>query len=232
MKLMTLNVQGFDDWDDREASIIHYLRKQNPDIIFFQEVVYLPEVSPYTPVELLNQSLGYPYQLNAISRLQVGLQYPVYREGMSMLSRYPIVKSDIIALKKEDRDEHSRILQLADLVVEDRIVKVANIHLSITDFFDLATPQLKEVLDIFKSRDETRIIMGDFNMAFLEQTAHLWQDDYIASTEKDYMTYPLMKKRVDYALIPKSYHYDSINVSDDSLSDHRALAISISENEG
>ena len=231
MKLMTLNIQGFDDWDARKDAIVGYIQNQEPEVIFFQEVVYLPEISPFTPVELLNETLSYPYQLNVISRLQVGVHYPVYREGMSILSRHPIVKSDVIALKKEARDEHTRILQMADLLVDGQIIKIANIHLSITDYFDLATPQLQEVLEMLRSRNEARIIMGDFNMAFLEQTAHLWQDDYIASTEVPYMTYPLMKKRVDYALVPKTYHFDSIKVSGDSLSDHRAVTIQITPND-
>lgn len=229
MKLTTLNVQGFDNWDMRKESILLYLTQQNPDIIFFQEVVYLPEVSPFTPVELLNQSLKYPYEHNAISRLQVGIHYPVYREGMSILSKYPVLKTDILVLKKEDRDEHTRIVQMADIMIDNNVVKVANIHFSITDFFDLATPQLKETIDILKSRNETRILMGDFNITFLEETAEIWQDDYVASTDVPYITYPTMNKRVEYALIPKSYAFKDITTSDDSLSDHRALTVDIEQ---
>ncbi|MES2630562.1 MAG: endonuclease/exonuclease/phosphatase family protein [Patescibacteria group bacterium] len=227
MKLTTLNVQGFDNWDERKNSILLYLTQQDSDIVFFQEVVYLPEISPFTPVELLNQSLKYPYQHNAISRLQVGLHYPVYREGMAILSKHPILKSDILVLKKEERDEHTRIVQMADILIDDEVIKVANVHFSITDFFDLATPQLKETLEILKARGETRILMGDFNITFLEETAELWQDDYVASTEVPYITYPTMNKRVEYALIPKSYKFKNITTSDDSLSDHRALSVEI-----
>ena len=227
MKFMTLNLQGFDDWDTRKENIISYIQTQAPDVLFFQEVVYLPEISPYTGVEILNQTLKYSYEFNSISRLQVGLHYPVYREGMSLLSKHPIVKSDVIVLKKEDRDEHTRIIQMTDLLIDGAVVKVANVHFSITDYFDLATPQLQETLEILKSRNEKRILMGDFNITFLEETAHLWQDDYIATTETPYITFPKMNKRVDYALIPKDYQLDSIIISDDSLSDHRAVTIEI-----
>lgn len=227
MKLTTLNIQGFDNWNERKKYILDYLQRQNADIIFFQEVVYLPEVSPFTPVEILNKTLNYPYQHNAISRLQVGVEYPVYREGLAVLSKFPIIKSDIVALKKEERDEHHRVLQMFDAQIDNTIFKFANIHFSITDFFDLATPQLKETLEILKSRDEARIIMGDFNITFLEDTAELWQEDYIASTHIPYITYPLMNKRVEYALIPKNYTFRSVSTSDDSLSDHRALTVEI-----
>lgn len=227
MILTSLNIQGFDNWDDRKDAICTYLIQQAADIIFFQEVVYLPEISPYTPVEIINQTLKYPYQHNAISRLQVGLVYPVYREGMSILSKHPILKTDVLVLKKEERDEHTRIIQLADVLINEEVVKVVNIHFSITDFFDLATPQLEETLEILKSRDEARILMGDFNITFLEETAELWQDDYIASTYVSYITYPTMNKRVEYALIPKSYKFLNLSVSDDSLSDHRSLTVEI-----
>ncbi len=229
MKLTTLNLQGFDSWSKRLPAITDYFKNQNPDIIFLQEVVYLPEISPYSQAQLLNQSIKYLYEFNAISRLQVGVDYPVYREGSTIISKHPIVKTDIIVLKQDERDEHNRILQLADIFINDSIVKVANIHFSITDYFDLATPQLKETLEILKSRNETRILMGDFNITFLEQTAELWQDEYIASTDTPYITFSKMNKRVDYALIPKSYKFNSIEVSDDSLSDHRAVTVEISK---
>ncbi|MFZ1301668.1 MAG: endonuclease/exonuclease/phosphatase family protein [Candidatus Microsaccharimonas sp.] len=228
-KLTTLNMQGFDAWDERKPHILKYLTEQNSDIIFFQEVVYLPEISPFSPVEILNQSLNYPYQHNVISRLQVGVEYPVYREGLAMLSKFPIMKTDTLVLKKEERDEHYRVIQMADVLINEELVKIANIHLSITDFFDLATPQLKEILEVLKARNETRILMGDFNITFLEQTAELWQNEYIASTHVPYLTYPTMNKRVEYALIPKNYAFGDIATSDDSLSDHRALTVEITK---
>jgi len=227
MKITTLNIQGFDAWEKRKDAILAHLTQQNSDVIFFQEVVFLPEVSPFTCVEVLNQSLKYPYESDVISRLQVGLEYPVYREGSAILSKFPIAKTSTLALKKEDRDEHHRIIQMADILIDNQIVKFANIHLSITDFFDLATPQLKEVLEILKARNEERILIGDFNITFLEETAELWQDDYIASTEVPYVTYPSMNKRVDYVLIPKSYSFKQTSISDDNLSDHRALTVEI-----
>ena len=227
MKLTTLNLQGFDIWNDRQPAIITYLTEQAPDVVFFQEAVYLPEVSPYNPGQLLNQTLQYPYEHSDVTRLQVGLHYPVYREGLMMLSKYPIVKSDTIILKQTKGDEHNRILQLIDIDKDGEIIKLANIHFSITDFVDYATPHLQEVLEILEARGEERIMMGDFNLSNLDDSAHLWKDHYIASTHVPYVTFPKMNKRVDYALIPKKYSFASIEVSDDSLSDHRALTVVI-----
>ena len=230
LTLTTLNLQAFDEWEEREPRILEYLSKTDADIIVFQEVVFLPDVSPHNQAQLLNQELGYPYELSTISRLQPSTTHPVYREGLAILSRYPITSSDTLILKHENEDEHYRILQLVDAMIDGKIVRVGHVHFSITDFVDFATPHLKETLEIMKARNEKRILIGDFNLTHLEDSSDLWGKDYKASTEVDYITYPSWHegpKRTDYALIPKEYSFDSITVSGDGLSDHRALTVTI-----
>ncbi len=223
MKLTTLNLQGFTNWEERKPNILAYLQEANPDVVLFQEVVFLPEISPYNQVQLLNETLGYSFEHSCITRLQIGVEYETYREGLSLLSRYPVVKTDTIILKKEPLDEHHRIVLLADLLVDERVVKIANVHFSLTDTIDFATGHLRETLDILARRGERRIIAGDFNLNHLEQTAELWQEHYIASTHVSYISQPNLNKRIDYILIPKSYHFDDISVSGEGLSDHCAV---------
>lgn len=227
MKITSLNLQGFDHWDARKPEIIQYLRDESPDVIFFQEVVYLPELSPYTPAQLLGAELDYTYEQSAVSRLQVGLEYPVYREGLALLSRYPVIKSDILVLKQDERDHHQRIVQLVDIMVDHRIVKLANVHFSITDDYDFATPQLVELLDTLKARGEQRIIAGDFNLDRLEDSEAVWGDQYLASTCFDYLSFPSWNKRNDYFLIPKGYAFETFDTSGDGLSDHRGLTTTL-----
>lgn len=227
MKITTLNLQGFDNWEERAPAIIDHLTDESPDVVLFQEAVYLPDISPYNQAQLLNTTLGYSYEQSAISRLQVGLEYPVYREGLAALSRYPIVRGDTIVLQQDKDDEHQRIVQLLDLYIDERVVQVANVHFSITDFVDYATPHLKELLDILASRGEQRIIAGDFNLNDLDTSADLWGGDYIASTRYDYVSYPGMNKRNDYFLLPKAYAFSGLHISGDGLSDHRAITATI-----
>lgn len=227
MKITSLNLQGFDNWETRQSAIADYLTRESPDVILFQEAVYLPELSAYNQAQLLNTTLGYPYQQSVISRLQVGLEYPVYREGLVALSRHPIVSSDSIVLRQDANDEHQRIVQLLDVYVDDQLVKLANVHFSITDITDFASPQLRELLNLLAARGEQRIIAGDFNINHLEDFADLWQGDYTASTDFDYTSYPGMDKRNDYFLIPKDYQFTDVSTSGDGLSDHRALTATI-----
>jgi len=228
MIITTLNLQEFHDWDARQPAVIEYLQSTSADIILFQEVVYLPTISQYNQVQLLNQVLKYPAIQSAVTRLQPSPRYETYREGLAAISRYPVVQSDTIILKQAEGDEHNRIIQLLDIEIDGRIVKIANVHFSITDITDFATAHLKETLEIFASRGEERIIAGDFNLSNLEQTSELWEANYRCSTEKDYISYLGMNKRVDYFLIPKSYSFDSISTSGDGISDHRALTVDVS----
>lgn len=228
MKLTSLNLQGFTNWQQRESSIVSYLRQTSPDVIFLQEAVYLPEVSPFNTAQLLNRTVQYQFEHSSITRLQVGAEYPIFREGLSTLSRSPIVKTETIILKQASGDEHNRIIQLVDILDNHQIIKFANVHFSITDSIDFATAHLTETIEILKSRHEQRIIIGDFNLSSLDESKELWSHEYIASSSiQPYITYPSMNKRTDYVLIPKKYSFDHLEVSDDSLSDHRALTVTI-----
>lgn len=227
MKLTTLNLQGFTNWERRQSKIIDYLRDTKPDIILFQEVVFLPEISPYNQVQLLNQELQYPYEHSSVTRLQVGVDYATFREGLSTLSNFPIVSSDTIILKKAPGDEHNRIIQLVDILRNNQVIKIANVHFSLSDTTDYATAHLVETLEILSARKEVRIIAGDFNLENLEKTSALWRDTYTASSHIPYISQPSLGKCIDYVLIPKAYSFESIEVSSDELSDHRAVTVTV-----
>lgn len=227
MRITTLNLQQFIDWKTRQPEIIKYINSIKPDIIVFQEVVFLPDISPFNQVQLLNQELKYPAIQSAITRLQASTEHETYREGLSMLSKFPVVQADTLILKQAPGDEHNRIIQLLDIEMNGQIVKLANVHFSITDFIDFATAHLEETLEILESRGEERIIVGDFNLSNLEESADKWSDKYRCSDEVEYITYPDMNKRIDYFLIPKTYTFKDIVISPDGLSDHRALTADI-----
>jgi len=227
MKLTTLNLQGFTDWQQRKPEIVEYLKITDPDVILFQEVVFIPDISPLNQVQILNEELNYPYEHSAVTRLQPSHEYTTFREGLAMLSKYPVTKTDTVVLKQEVGDEHNRILQLADLRIGDHAVLLANVHFSLTDTTDFATAHLKETLEIIKNKEEERIIAGDFNIDHLEQLSDIWDEQYEASTKIPYVSYPAMNKRNDYILVPKPLVFAELSTSGDELSDHRAVTVEI-----
>lgn len=227
MKITTLNLQAFDNWETREPAITDYLRQVDADIVLFQEVVYLPTISPYNQAQILNRTLTYPHIHSAVTRLQPSPHYQTYREGLAALSKYPVVASDTIVLKQAPGDEHNRIVQLLDVSIGEHVIKIANIHFSLADTVDYATAHLQETLDMLAARGEERIIAGDFNISHLEAVSEVWEKQYRSSTEKKYISYPSMNKRIDYFLVPKSYSFLDISTSTDELSDHRAVTADI-----
>lgn len=182
MRITTLNLRGFFDWTARSRQILDYLRGLSPDVILFQEVVYLPQISPFSPVELLNRELRLPYRSEAITRLQRGRTHPVYREGLALLSAAPITGTQTLALQHEDGDPHQRIVQFADVTADDGVWPLANVHLSVRD--DFALHHLGEVLAVLRAKGERRILGGDFNVNHLEQHAALWHDAVLTSDRK------------------------------------------------
>lgn len=227
MKITTLNLQGFVDWHTRQPEILAYLKATDPDVILFQEVVFIPDISPFNQVQLLNQELHYPYEHSAVTRLQPSTEHKTFREGLAMLSKFPVIKTDTMVLKKEADDEHHRIVQLVDLVIDDHAVLLANVHFSLTDTTDFATAHLEETLQIIADKDEERIIAGDFNIDHLETLSGIWGEHYEASTKVPYISFPALHKRNDYVLVPKPLKFTEITTSGDTLSDHRAVTVNI-----
>jgi endonuclease/exonuclease/phosphatase family metal-dependent hydrolase len=226
MKIVSLNLDGFFDWEVRLPRILRYLEREQPEVVLLQEVVYLPEVSPFTQLDLLNQAAGFPHQHSSISRLQRGAQLRPYREGLGVLSRLPVTGAETLVLLQEQDDPHNRLVQFFDVSGGAAVWKFANVHLSVRD--EYALHHLEEVLGILKSRGEKRIIGGDFNVNHLERHANLWRDDYVLTTEiEHYVSFAPSRQANDYFLVPKEYELRSIETSEDGLSDHRALAVDV-----
>ncbi|MEO6109668.1 MAG: endonuclease/exonuclease/phosphatase family protein [Candidatus Saccharimonadales bacterium] len=224
MKLTSLNLQAFINWKKREPHILRYLKNEAPDIIFFQEVVFLPEVSPNNQAVLLNRYLHYEHEQSVISRLQTSPIYKNYREGLAVLSKFPITTSETLVLNQDPLDHLQRIVQLFDIQYHGQIIKFANVHFSENP--EMAYDHLDELLHILESRHEQRIIVGDFNMPDLKHVG-LWQGKYLASTSQPYISKPENNMRIDYVLIPKADLILDVSLSDDTLSDHRALTLDI-----
>lgn len=238
---MTLNLQGFTDWEERKPRILAYIARAAPDMLLFQEVVYLPGISPYNQVQVLNKTLGYPYEHCAVTRLQNSTEHSVYREGLAILSKHPIAATDVVVLKQAAGDEHQRIVQLANIVIDDAIIKIANVHFSLSDPLpDYASAHIQELFEILESRNEQRIIAGDFNLDNPEKPAAAWADHYktsIATTPyisqiNAVVEEGIRDRHTDHIWIPRDYVFaGDIATSTDSLSDHRAVSATIIVNQ-
>ena len=226
MKLTSLNLAGYKDWPQREQMIVEYFDSIAPDMLFLQEVKFDASVSALNQAKLINSKLkvGYPYVQVAISRIYLASDGTEAREGLAVLSKYPIRQSEILVLNKHDDDKHTRIIQNVDVDIEGKVTGYTNVHLSNNQY---AKEQLEELLKILTKRNEERIIVGDFNISDLTVVNHLFESKYISSAEfTEYVSYPSENARFDYVLLPKTYRYTSMSIGE-GLSDHNSLTLEV-----
>lgn len=226
LKFISLNLAGFKDWESREQRIIELIDKEAPDIVLLQEVKFDPSKSNYCQSISLNKLLRepFPYTQTTVSKFYQPSIGDAYREGLAVLSRHPISNSESLVLVKQLDDKHSRIIQNIDLNVGERQVCIANIHLSNNRH---SVEQLNELVSIFASRKEKRIIAGDFNIPKLEDQKDSYAEYYSSSIEfKKYVSFPSENLTLDYVLIPKESSFHSLDTHE-GLSDHSSLIFTI-----
>jgi endonuclease/exonuclease/phosphatase family metal-dependent hydrolase len=226
MKVTSLNLAGYKNWSERESSIVSYLETTDSDVVFLQEVKFDVEYSPFTQSRYLNSllSTSYPYSQTSVSRI-FETSGRESREGLAVLSKYTITDSETIVLKKRVDDKHTRIIQKVSLSIDGKVINFTNVHFSNNEYSD---EQLAETLNITKARNETSVILGDFNIFDIQTLDHLYSSDYIVSTEiNKYISFPSENATLDYVLIPNVFTCTSIDIGE-NLSDHNALTIELS----
>jgi endonuclease/exonuclease/phosphatase family metal-dependent hydrolase len=226
MKVTSLNLAGYKNWPERESNIVSYLETTGSDVVFFQEVKFDIEYSPFTQSRHLNSLLVTPYlhSQTSVSRIFESSSSES-REGLAVLSKYPIIDSETIVLKKRADDKHTRIIQKVRLLVDNRIINFTNVHFSNNDYSD---EQLEETIRITKSRGETSVILGDFNIFDIKTVSDLYSGDYRVSTDfYQYVSFPSENVTLDYVLVPRDYGFTSLNIGE-NLSDHNALTFELS----
>lgn len=218
---VSLNIAGYKDWESRLPKIVEFLNNQSADVVLLQEVRFDTAKSIHQTTEINTLlSVTYPHAVSSISRFYRPSIGEPYREGLSILSRYPIENSETLVLNQAPDDKHSRIIQIADIIINETPVHVCNVHFSNNTH---SISQLSETLSILKARDSKVIISGDFNIFDLSANAELYDDAYTASTEaKSYVSFPSESKTLDYVLIPKNMAFESLDAIP-GLSDHSAL---------
>lgn len=223
MKVTSLNLAGYKHWPEREPSIVAYLEAANSDVVFLQEVKFNSEYSSHSQSKYLNSKLSapYPYTQASVSRYYIQSDGSESREGLAVLSKYPIVNSETLVLTKQPDDKHTRIIQKVDILIDERIVTFTNVHFSNNEY---SIGQLAETLRILKDADTKSIVVGDFNIFDIEAVSDLYASDYTVSTNfSQYISFPSENVTLDYVLMPREYAFTSLNIGE-KLSDHNALS--------
>lgn len=230
IRILSLNLWNYNHWNKRKPNIVRFINKENPDIIFFQEVRDDTEFNKKgnNQAKQLNKMLGYPsYAFYSVTnkRKENPEKYKHYcREGIAILSKFPIIKTERTELKKHPDDRHI----CGNLHVRMNVGKIIDlicVHFSNNDLFSKL--HLIETMKQIRKKNIHPILAGDFNMWRTDWLTKLTGTKYTNSfLYKKYISYPARKWALDYVVIPKEYRFTSFKCAG-SLSDHKALVAEI-----
>ncbi|MEK6917775.1 MAG: endonuclease/exonuclease/phosphatase family protein [Nanoarchaeota archaeon] len=167
LKILTLNIWRYYDWEKRKKKVINFLKEQNADIVFIQEAAFDERLKEKyeNQVDEINKELNYgSFNFLKMRRMTKWHEKPIDWEmwyGLGILSKFPIKKSELVILPHVKKDKNSGFLHTkAEISHGD--LDLINVHFENTD--EGSKEHLKYVLEWCKKRNIKPIIAGDFNM--------------------------------------------------------------------
>lgn len=175
-------------FDDNLQKVLSETKKENPDIIAFQEIDYDASRSYHVNQESEIADLGYNYRAKTINWDERYLPFPYWPismhfgkvvSGQSIISKYPLKEQQRIVLQRvADAPFHrdafylERLAQVVKVVLNGKEVVLINIHLEAFDK-DTRVKQFEEVVAIFNKYKENypTILLGDFNSQARDENA-------------------------------------------------------------
>lgn len=237
-KIMTLNMWGYYDWEDRKQNILSLVNEQNPDVITLQEVQLNHAFSYFPQSDFIADNCGYENRVFAptyprndqIDKSGDRTQRTSY--GLAIISRHPIITSETHFLQLyPDHDEECSVV-FAKIQVNGKMIEVCNVHFANSDkHSDL---HLKELMDVCKQRDQKPIILGDFNNFHLDTYKGSILKDYTLTTDvASYTSMPKDNGTLDYIVVPTAdYKISTVLCPDEYVSDHKALIATLGPKSG
>jgi endonuclease/exonuclease/phosphatase family metal-dependent hydrolase len=216
IKIASLNLWRYKDWENRKQKIIDLVSKINPDVLFLQESDRDLSKDPECQAEILNRQLKFPHKIFAPSEIEP-LEY-----GLAVLSKIPFTSKQIKLTQAPD-DKHPRTILVCEFDLDDRKVSITNVHFSNRD--DWSESHLKETLGIVNPES---VLIGDFNIKDMTAYRELYSDKYTASSDTyKYISYPEDGLSYDYILLPNSMGFVSFECREETVSDHRMIVAEI-----
>ena len=160
VKLLTLNLRhDADRWPERLPLIIDQVRKENPEVIAFQEVALAIDQANIIASELNRADSGQIYQV--LVEPKYG---PEPKEGIAFLSRLKVVKHQRIDLPGEG----DRVAQYIRVSKDSQLFDIVNTHLhhKPKDLETIRLEQVKRILNWMFDRQTGEfhwLLVGDLN---------------------------------------------------------------------
>ncbi len=150
--VLTLNLWNVNEpLAARMSAFAAGLQTLRPDIVCLQEVAHDPHTRQ---------------RQSALATASCGLAHAVDNDALSILSRFPVVRSQSAPLPEAPRDEPRQVL-LAEVLIEGRPLLIANTHLAWRPEMIVERKAQVQALLVAIERQgaahDTKILCGDFN---------------------------------------------------------------------
>jgi len=136
MKILTLNIWRYFDWEKRKSNLIKFLKKENADIVFLQEAAFDDRLKWDNQVQEINFELN--YKSKAFCKLRemtfwnnVPIDWIMYY-GQGFLTKYPIIKTQEVLLKPVLKEQGLGFLYVQVKTPEGKL-DLINVHFENTD---------------------------------------------------------------------------------------------------
>lgn len=209
VRFMTYNIHwglGADGVRDLER-IAAVLRDTDADVVLLTEVdVNWRRSGNVDQPAYLADAAGYPHSYfgPALTTWASGNSQPSYY-GNLLLSRFPIVRAETIALPRPAGREPRAVI-VADIVIDEETVTVLGTHLGLSQMGRMM--QVSHIRQLVGTDAVNTIVLGDFNarpesteMRQLTEQAGLLDTQALMGLEENTFPYPEPYARIDYIFV-------------------------------
>jgi len=236
LKILTLNIWRYFEWEKRKRLAIDFIKKQNADIVFLQEAAYDKRSKEKwkNQVDELNSELKYvDFKFSKLQDMTRWNGKPIdwkMHYGLGILSKYSIKRSELIILPHVKTDKNFGFLH-AVLETPWKNIDIINVHFENND--EGSKEHLKQTLEWCRQKEIMPIIAGDFNSLIVKNVLDSANKEYFISYKiKEYKSFPptpfsynKVPVTLDYILVhKKAFKMKKVECFEDSkVSDHKPV---------
>ncbi len=239
IKILTMNIWKYYDWEVRKEEVINFLKDQNVDIIFLQEVAYDDRLKDKwsNQIEEINEQIKYPYStFGKLMEMKEWHKKPidwVMYYGLGILSKYKIKHSEVVILPPVKKDKKFGFMHVI-IETSKGDINLINVHFENTNAG--SKEHLKQTLNWCNERRIKSIIAGDFNMKVIEDLREIakkdYQISYLIKPYKSFMPTEFSHDKVpitlDYIISYKEkFEMYGIECINNDISDHNPVIAKI-----
>ena len=252
MKILTLNLHGFEEDNiyEKQKLIVDAIKRENIDIIFFQEVAQSKNSDTIFD-DVKDDNYGYKVKLlleeaglNYFFYYKIGnLAFNKYDEGLAILSKTKMfhMKHYFVSKNTEYTSWNTRVIVSAKTVVNDKELCLTCVHLGWSDGYEVFEDQIDLLLDNLKPED-INIIAGDFNVkagsteykyvvskGYIDLFFNREEESFTTPTHAKDMDVQVGSNRIDYIMSNKELKIINRKIlfKDKRVSDHFGVLIEV-----